>query len=317
MLHIILLILKIIGIILLVILGLLLLMLLSVLFVPIGYRLRASKKEAEWKSAWVQGDVTWLFHLIKFRAEFVNGTTRIKIYFLGIPLNFLTNKYKRTPSKESDLEESTEQGKEPKTEVKSEVNSEAESEPNIGLMSKAKLEVVPELKTEEKSEAKSESGVEAKRAAQSESKSKKKRKEKSTEKKGFSRILELFKNIKNKKDHIFEIIKGDEFKAAFGLCKSEVFRILRHIRPKRWEGSLYFGMSSPDQTGYILGIIALMMPLYRDHLQVIPDFEQPRLEGKILIKGHMQVFTFLVTAFRLYRDQNIKRVIALFSNENK
>lgn len=86
MLHIILLILKIIGIILLCILGILLLAVLCALFVPVRYRIRVSRKEGEGNppvTACVR--VTWLLHLVnilvRYPAEII---VRVRILFVTI-----------------------------------------------------------------------------------------------------------------------------------------------------------------------------------------------------------------------------------------
>lgn len=67
MLHILLLILKIIGIVLLSILGILLLGIICALFVPVRYRIEAVRQEGEGQPpAAVRVKVTWLLHLINF-----------------------------------------------------------------------------------------------------------------------------------------------------------------------------------------------------------------------------------------------------------
>ena len=64
--HIVLLILKILGILLLVILGLLLLILCTVLFVPVRYRIQGLWKEEKW----IRVQVSWLLSLVSFRGGY-------------------------------------------------------------------------------------------------------------------------------------------------------------------------------------------------------------------------------------------------------
>ena len=78
MLHVVLLILKIIGIILAALLGLLLLILLLLLFVPIRYKGRLQKE----KELLVRAKVTWLLHMVSVPVVFQEGTlsARIKLF---------------------------------------------------------------------------------------------------------------------------------------------------------------------------------------------------------------------------------------------
>ena len=86
MVHIILTILKIIGIFLLVILGLLLLALLSALFVPLRYSGRA-QKEGEVMEASLR--VSWLLHLIHFTLGWREGKLDWNLRIFGISLKKL------------------------------------------------------------------------------------------------------------------------------------------------------------------------------------------------------------------------------------
>lgn len=92
MLHIILLILKIIGIIILVILGLLLLILLTVLLVPVRYRANVSHGEVLDADA----RISWLLHIVGARISYVEGKLHIRLRILWIILydNLLPKKEK-------------------------------------------------------------------------------------------------------------------------------------------------------------------------------------------------------------------------------
>ena len=86
-LHIVLLILKILGILLLVLLGLLLLVLLAVLFVPVRYQLQGMWKEDKWASV----KVSWLLSVISFKGAYemekgLTGSLRVlwfKLWTMG------------------------------------------------------------------------------------------------------------------------------------------------------------------------------------------------------------------------------------------
>ncbi len=106
MLHILLLILKIIGIVLLCILGLLLLGIACALFVPVRYRIEAVRKEgAEEPPVTVTVKVTWLLHFINVLVRF-NGSLSARIRLLFITVFRLPKKEKRGGRKKAGETES-------------------------------------------------------------------------------------------------------------------------------------------------------------------------------------------------------------------
>lgn len=84
--HVILTILKILGILLLVILGLLLAIVLSVLFVPVRYQLEGEKQSPGWSEANGKIRVSWLLHLIHLRIQYRKKELDWECYLFGVPL---------------------------------------------------------------------------------------------------------------------------------------------------------------------------------------------------------------------------------------
>ena len=83
MLHIILLILKIIGIIFLALLGLLLLVILAALFVPLRYRVKAAHGDGYLE---LDATASWLLHLLHARVTMENKKPHIRVRIFGILL---------------------------------------------------------------------------------------------------------------------------------------------------------------------------------------------------------------------------------------
>ena len=84
--HVILTILKILGIILLVLLGLLLVIVFSVLFVPVRYRMEGEKSSPGWSEANGKVKVSWLLHLIHLRIQYQEKELDWECYLFGVPL---------------------------------------------------------------------------------------------------------------------------------------------------------------------------------------------------------------------------------------
>ena len=87
MIHIILAILKIVGILLAVLLGLVLLILLTVLFLPLRYRICA-EKHGELKKSTANVSVSWLFGILKVKAGYRNGQISFVPQIFGKKIDF-------------------------------------------------------------------------------------------------------------------------------------------------------------------------------------------------------------------------------------
>lgn len=138
-----------------------------------------------------------------------------------------------------------------------------------------------------------------------------------------SRILDFLANIKEnmerqveKKDEILNqlnevksLIKGEPFKRAFRDVKKYLLKLLKHVRPRKFQGTIRFGLADPASTGQVLGVVGMLIPLYRDHLVVAPDFEQKIFEGQLHAKGRMQVGFFLTLVARIIMNRNLMNTI--------
>lgn len=138
-----------------------------------------------------------------------------------------------------------------------------------------------------------------------------------------SRILDFFANIKEnmnrlveKRDEILdklktvrEFLQQESTGTAWKDARAYLRKIWKHIRPKQFHGTVHFGMEDPSSTGQILGAVSLLMPLYQDHIIVAPDFEQKILEGQLYAKGRVQIGFFLVIILRILLNRNMMQTI--------
>lgn len=89
----------------------------------------------------------------------------------------------------------------------------------------------------------------------------------------------------------------------------EVKYLLRHILPKKLEGTLTFGFEDPATTGQVLGILCVLAVFTGNHLEVNGDFEKPVLEGGVALKGHIRLCHIAKAAISLLTDKNIRKTI--------
>lgn len=112
-----------------------------------------------------------------------------------------------------------------------------------------------------------------------------------------------------------EFLEREEFKCAFALCKKQLFRIWKNIRPKKLKAEIYFGFEDPAVTGQILAYAGMLYPILGKDIKIRPDFEKTILEGRLFTKGRITLFVLLRVFLILYFDKNIKRLIRIWKKE--
>lgn len=133
-----------------------------------------------------------------------------------------------------------------------------------------------------------------------------------------ARILDFFANLAEnmnkvikKRDMILQKITGVRSllekpytKKVLKDGKVLLKKMWKHVRPRKLQGSIHFGLEDPATTGQLLGVVGMLYPVYRNHFVIAPDFEQRIFEGKIYAKGRVQIgrMTFLALRFMLTRD---------------
>lgn len=288
---------KILGLSILGILGLVILLLLLVLFVPIRYRITGKKEQ----DMFVHIKATWLFHIVSVLYSFKSveeGIVRT-IRILGIPIRRSKEK-RNTKAKQADSKSDHKQD---------EVKDEEKSDKEAPIKSNKAIQWEQEAPTQTASDVKSQ---DAKSKAHA---SKKKFDFFSKIKMKWFAFLDFCKSIKAKKEHYEKILHSETFIRAFAMCKKELLKAWMHIRPRKVVGNVRFGFEDPSVTGRVLGGVCMLYAFYGDTLSVIPDFEQKIFEGKLFIRGRIRVFTVLLIALRLYKNQDIKHLRSMFKKE--
>lgn len=317
--HIVILVLKIIGIVLLCILGLVLLILAALLFVPFRYEADISG-DLQKKALNGKAYVRWLLRIVSFKTDILSPKDiRYTLRIFGIP-------FKRGSfgggEEESNASETSEEAKE---DAKDTAKPETEAKPEAAAES-ASQETSEETVTfsEEQGEASEETGTEISEeqaAEESESEEEKKPgirkriKDKIDQLKArasslLDSVKALFELLKRKKGLLAKYIRKKSTKRALKTAWVNVKWLLLHIAPKKYSGELSFGLKDPSLTG---GICALISPVYvqiADKLQLYPDFEgELKVGGHGYMKGRIRLWGILIRALRVYRDKNIRKVI--------
>lgn len=323
LLHILLFLLKLIGIVLLVILGLIVLVLAIVLVTPIRYRIGASK----YQTIQAEGKVTWLFRLIEMVFKLDTGAEEGKRLHLSFRIAWLKLYDNQKPKEKRIKQKKTRKTKSKAESKQSEkVIQAAKPEQPEAKVQPIKTEQAAEMKHEEKLiEGPKESAVE--------------------------KILRLAKNVANK---ILSLIRGVfslicsilgiPSKIMDGLEKLENFftklrekkeaflafynethnhqwftafwhrlkKLLLRILPRADRLYLHFGFEDPATTGQVLGGLSILYPICGEKMELCPEFNEEVLEGEVKFHGCIRLVTLVVFAVKSFLNKQFFAIVKQF-----
>lgn len=332
MLHILLVILKIIGIVLAILLGLILVAILCVLFVPIRYWIKAEGKLGEEEPVRVKIKVHWLLHIVNVAFSYPEAAgLKMRLFCFRI---FDSSKQKEKQNgkaigKDKHSEELVDEiqlsDKNAEEHLTKEKNQLAKESKNV----EKTAEITP-MNTLESTEAEQDT---------KETDADFEKKEKGIVKKIkdfihavkdlLHQIWEALKNIeytirqicdKIKKiieniRYYTEVIKSDVFQSAWGVCQKQLLKILRMLKPQKCRVNLLIGTGDPAGTGQLLSIYGMLYPFLGNHVFLQTDFENQVVEGDLYIKGRVRCFVLLMAALKLYMNKDIRHLLKLLKRE--
>lgn len=323
MLHIVLLILKIIGIILAVILGIMVLLICIILFTPVRYRVNA-QGDGEISHIKVSARITWLLRLLQIDVRYENQALR---YSVQAAWKKFGAKESRKKNGETDEEsnataiENTEENPE-KNEKKSKVPERIETETSeIGNDSKTPKAQESQntqegfTKTSEKNEEKckeDQKNMEKEFAEDQENAEKERRNapKDSIFRKAdrvFKKIRDQVTDISEKKDKVSDFVQDEAHKTAFLKIKDEAFRYLKKLKPKKFLAKVQYGFEDPCLTGQVLAGLSIVYPFLGDHVQITPDFEHQIFKGRVMMKGNIYAAHLAGVLIRLILCKEIRQ----------
>lgn len=328
MLHIIIFILKIIGILLLVILGLILLLVSSVLFVPITYKVRAERKDGVIQVRAVAG---WMFRLLSVHYRLHTSQEPMQLLqgrILGIPvwkpLEPKKEKPKKAEKKSKEKQSKPKQMEAKQLEQKAEVKSSDKAKERLkkDLTPGTAVATIPQPEPEvSRQEQPQDKQAQTKPPRQS------------ILKKLLYAIRRIYGKITAIGRGLFSLVvkllhmpeKASEtigtltdfwnleenVKARESIWRELKF-LWKHSRPRKADLTLHFGFEDPSWTGQCMGVLSILNVWYPGRIFLKPEFEQEIFEGTLYIKGHMMLAVPLLSIFRLWRDENVMKIYRRF-----
>lgn len=107
-------------------------------------------------------------------------------------------------------------------------------------------------------------------------------------------------------------MEDEKNQASARLLLRQARRLLRHIFPLKGHGSVTFGFEDPGSTGQVLAAVSPFYPLYHKILELHPVFDESVLRAQADIRGRIRLLTLLWLAFQLYRDKHTWKLIRKF-----
>ncbi len=302
MLHIILFILKILGLLVLIVLGLVLAVALLILLVPVRYQAEGSYDGK------VRGKarITWLLHILSVSAQYEEDLI-VRVRILG----FRIGKPKKMDSELKEAEDIMVQAMEimepepirEALEVKDEIHDRVKEGPKNLPPPKEELR----SPTPPKEEPKKKKGFRVMGVFE---KLKKKVLRAFTKLKFFFlRICDTLRTIKDKKDEIYAWISNKENQKTGKLLFRQVKRLVRHTLPRRGRGNITFGFDDPYLTGQVLTYASVIYPLCHKHLNLYPVFDQTVFTVEGTFRGRIRMGTVLLIGSRMLLDRNFRRLL--------
>ena len=118
--------------------------------------------------------------------------------------------------------------------------------------------------------------------------------------------------VKKKAEHYMGLWKDEGTQAVFMLSKDQIRFLWRHLHPRKIQGKLRYGFEDPSITGMVTGGLYLILPMSFYEVELLPEFEPEKpliLEGKLLIKGHVRLCHLAKTAWILFRNKDLRKLL--------
>ena len=125
-------------------------------------------------------------------------------------------------------------------------------------------------------------------------------------------VIKIVRKIKKKVHSVqdlVDILRSDAGKAFICIVKENVIHLWKQIHPRRMRGKLIFGTGDPCSTGELLGVLALFYAWYGNGVQIIPDFEQKRIEGNVSFRGRIRMITLICIAWRIIKNKDGRKLL--------
>ena len=312
MLHVLLLILKITGIVIACILGLVILVVTAVLFVPVRYKVNADYHDG-FKA---QAKVSWL-GILRLMISYDEGLDiKAKAFFITVYNNNDENsKVSEQKKAKKKKEKKPEENIFSASDKDVEKLTEKEEKPQI-KMAEAVNETKEDVQNVKEAVSEDESGNIQNRSFFN------KVKDKCFA--IYTKIKEIIKlirdtvkkisgaadRLKEKVSKAKEFVTDEDNRALFHFLVEQLKALIKVIKPKKYRINARIGFEDPATMGKVLAYVSILYGMSGVDLSLEPVFGENVKEGSIFLKGNICIFSVLVIALRVYRNEQFKKFIS-------
>ena len=125
----------------------------------------------------------------------------------------------------------------------------------------------------------------------------------------FRRICDTLKTAKDKKDEIHAWISNKENQKTVKLLFRQGKKLLRHILPRKGTINITFGFDDPYLTGQALTYASVVYPLCHKHLNLYPVFDQTVFTAEGRFRGRIRTGAVLLIGSRMLLDKNFRHLL--------
>lgn len=324
MLHIILLILKIIGIIIAVILGLAVALLLIVLFVPVRYVIDAGCHDKKLKA---HVKVTWIMHIfrgvISYDEELFYS---IKALWFNIYSSDVESKKEKRPKKNTENNTKEKNTKNKHIDAIEDKADNAVSKDKQDGVEKAGLEEADCIQKKLSLEKSYDEVKESDEKSTIEENGKLHtlvikiknvyykikafiRRAIDTVKAALNKSQAAADTIKHKYTEIRNKVTDPENIELVRFLWTQIKAVMNIIKPAKYNVNIRYGFEDSATTGWVAVRLAVLYGLMGMDVSIIPDFDNSIFEGDIYMKGRFNLYSFLIIGVRLYRNKSFRKLI--------
>lgn len=116
--------------------------------------------------------------------------------------------------------------------------------------------------------------------------------------------------LKEKVKKAKEFVTDEDNKALFHFFVEQLKKLIKVIRPKKYRINARLGFEDPATMGKVLAYISIFYGMSGVDLSLEPVFGENIKEGSIFLKGNIRIFSVLVIALRVYRNEQFKKFIS-------
>jgi cell shape-determining protein MreC len=122
----------------------------------------------------------------------------------------------------------------------------------------------------------------------------------------YRKFCDTLKNMKEKKDEIQAFLSNSENQKTAKLLYRQVKRLIRHVFPVKGHGKVTFGFEDPGLTGQALMAASLLYPFFHKYWNLYPVFDESVFTAEGTFQGRIRLGTVLIIGVRMLLDKNFR-----------